>query len=150
MAQDDYRKRLCGIVFHGYGPPPVGVASADGALRVSQTEIAPCLLAVDMDICRIGRAVRQAANAGCPALTVACLPKQEAALKILFGVEKAKYLIINERHIKDAFGAIRLYEPAPGPYLDSKGGIIDAANLPVHRKMGKQAHRKTPQAQEQA
>jgi len=148
MAQDDYRKRLCNIVFRGYDTPPVGITSADGALHVSQTEIVPCLLAVDMDISRIGRVIRQTTSAGYTLIVIACLPKQEAALKILFGDDIAKYVIVQEKNIIEAFGVIRLYEPAPGPYLDCKGGIIDAANLPVRRKMGKQAHRKAEGSQE--
>jgi len=146
MAQEDYRKRLGGVVFHGAKPPPVGVTGADGALGVSDT--VPWLLAIDMDICRINRAIRQTVNAGYPMIVIACLSKQEAALKLLFGENAAKYVIITEKNITDAFGAVCLYEPAPGPYLDLEGGMIDAANLPVYRKVGKQAHRKNTQASE--
>ena len=146
MSLEDYRKRLGGVIFSGVNPPPVGVGGADGSLGVSDTM--PWLLAIDMDICRIGRAIRQTAAAGYPMIVIACLSKQEAALKLLFGENAAKYVIITEKNITDAFGAVCLYEPAPGPYLDSKGGMIDAAALPVHRKMGKQAHRKTAKAPE--
>jgi hypothetical protein len=150
MTQDDYRARIGNTVFHGYVGPPPGIGGADGLLRVSDSEAIPWLLAIDMDICRIERAIRQTTSAGYRMIVIACLSKQEAALKQLFGEKVAKYVIISEKNLGDAFGSIRLYDPAPGPYLDAKGGMIDAAALPIRRKVGKQTRRKNAQTQKQA
>ena len=138
MTQEDYRRRLGDTVFHGHASPPVGITSADGLLRVSETEAIPWLLAIDMDICRIDRAIRQTAGAGYSMIVIACLAKQEAALKILFSDDIAKYVIINDKNLMDAFGVLRLYEPVSSPYMDSKGGMIDATNIPICGKTGKQ------------
>lgn len=131
MAQEDYKKRLAGVIFQNTGAPPVGVTNADGLLWAPEASF-PWLLAIDMDICRIDRAYRQTVTAGYPALVIACLPTQEKALTLLYGDKKTKIVVITGEDLLNAFGALRLYEPTPGPYLDDKGGMIDAAHLPVH------------------
>ncbi len=35
------------------------------------------------------------------------------------------------RVTRSGFGALPLYKPPPGVYTDRKGGMLDAANLPV-------------------
>jgi len=130
MAQENYRERLGHVVFPNSEPPPVGVRGADGLLRLPDASY-PWLLSIDMDVCRIDRAFRQTVAAGYPALVMACLPTQEKVLISLYGDKNAKIIVITGEDLLNAFGALRLYEPAPGPYLDEEGGMIDAANLPV-------------------
>lgn len=130
MAQEDYKGKLEEVAFPYSEPPPVGVTAADGLLRAPEASY-PWLISIDMDVCRIDRAYRQAMTAGYPALVIGCLEAQKPALMHLYGDKRTKIVTVTDKNLLSAFGALRLYEPAPGPYLDEKGGMIDAAHLPV-------------------
>lgn len=131
MAQEDYRKRLADVVLQYYSPPPVGVTAADGLLWMRDEESLPWLLAVDMDVCRIDRTYRQAVGAGYKGIVLVCLPPQEKPLHMIYGDKRMKFVVITREDLLGAFGTLRLHEPPLGPYLDEKGGMIDAAHLPV-------------------
>ena len=142
LSQENYRKRLAGVILgipihpeqlsasDRFAPPPIGVGDADGTLLAQGSSI-PWLLAVDMDVVRIGRACRQSIAAGYETLIIICLPAQVKALKLLYGDNNVKIVVVTEENLLEAFGALRLYEPDPGPYHNMEGGMIDAAHLPV-------------------
>lgn len=131
MSQEDYRCKLGEAMFRTSASPPVGVTDADGLLIAAGNVSIPWILAIDMDVVRIGRACRQTTAAGYDGPLIICLPKQEKALTLLYGGGRAKIAVVTEENLLNAFGALRLYEPAPGTYRDAKGGMIDAAHLPV-------------------
>lgn len=137
MAQGDYKKRLSDSMFNAMGlydsltAAPIGVTDADGALSVPGKGSMPWLLAVDMDLYRIDRALRQSVTAGYGSLLVICLETQADALTLLYGDKNTKIVTVTEENLLNAFGALRLYEPVPGAYRDPKGGMIDAAHLPA-------------------
>jgi hypothetical protein len=133
MCEQDYRGRLAAAFFRAQNTEsrisaaPIGVTEADGMLG----GICPWLVAVDMDICRIDRALRQAISAGYSKLFVLCFESQKAALRQLYDESAVTLLIVPEECVLNAFGALPLYNPPPGVYTDTKGGMLDAANLPV-------------------
>lgn len=134
MSIEGYRKKLAAAMFRTQDmanrvtPPPPGVTDADGMVG----GVGPWIVAFDMDIRRIDRACRQTLNAGFDKLTILCLnARAEAALKLLYGTEHTNILVVPEDRLVSAFGVLRPYAPAPDVYVDERGGIIDAAHLPV-------------------
>jgi hypothetical protein len=93
--------------------------------------ICPWLIAVDMDIVRIDRALRQALAAGYSSLFVLCFDSQTAALRQLYDANHVTLVIVPEECVINVFGALPLYKPSSGVYTDRKGMMLDAAHLPV-------------------
>ncbi len=133
MCEQNYRERLSSAYFRAQNaesrisPAPIGVTEADGMLG----GICPWVIAADMDIYRIDRALRQTLSAGYSKLFALCFENQKTALRLLYDESNVTLLIVPEECVLNAFGALPLYKPPPGVYTDRKGGMLDAANLPV-------------------
>lgn len=148
MSREEYRKQLYRVITSDPEPtPPPDVPDADGE-GVPQGENAsrPWVLGVDMDIKRLDRALRQTITAGCSQLVILCLESQKTALEYLYGKEKRVIIrAIPGTLLDKAFRELPLFEPAALPYINGKGDVLNAADLPVDRKTGKQV---CPQAGE--
>ena len=133
MSEADYRYRLAAAIFRTTDrtsqvfSPPIGVTDADGILP----KLGPWVMAVDMDIHLIDRAYRQAMAAGYEKLLILCLEGQVSALRLLYGKEHVQLLAVSAQNLLDAFGALPLHEPAAEVYVNPKGGLLNAAHLPV-------------------
>jgi hypothetical protein len=133
MCEQNYRERLASAYFRAQNAEgsisaaPIGVTEADGMLG----GICPWLVAVDMDIARTDRALRQTLSAGYSKLFVLCLESQKAALRQLYDENNVTLLIVPEECVLNAFGALPLFKPPTGVYSDREGRMLDASNLPV-------------------
>jgi hypothetical protein len=133
MCERNYWERLSSAYFRSrnleahISAAPLGVTGADGMVAGA----GPWLVAVDMDICRIDRALRQASAAGYGKLTLLCLKNQRRALRLLYSEEKAPILYLPDDCLINAFGELPLYAPPPSVYTSRKGVTVDASHLPV-------------------
>jgi hypothetical protein len=133
ICEQNYRERLSAAYFRSrnmenhISAAPVGVTEADGMAA----GVGPWLVAVDMDICRIDRALRQAIAAGYGKLVLLCLKNQRRALRLLYSEERAPILYLSDDCLISALGELPLYAPPPSVYTSRKGVAVDASNLPV-------------------
>lgn len=132
LSQENYRGRLSRCLFRGEPPPPE-IPEADGLVVAGDRgEAWVCAVAADMEVKRLDRIWERFSKTSYTTLFLACLPGQESALEFLYGGHRnVEIAPISPETLAAAFGRMELYEPEPAAYIDKKGGMLDAANLPL-------------------
>ncbi len=123
-----------------YAPPPPGVPEWDAMFRG-----APFVMAADMDLRRIDRAVAAAKRRGFPAVSMAALEAQ--ASDVLYpryaDTGKAKVFVLTPEMEGELFGdRLALHAPEATPYRNAKGEYINAPLIQAARKSGRPAGKK--------
>lgn len=138
MQVPEYRKKVAALALAGgYEPPLEELPDTDATL-----DGRPLLIAVDMDIKRIGRAWRAAKTNGFEKLLIVALPEQLDALKLLFQSTRAVELYqLSGEHIADSLG-LKLYEPTAEQYLTKEGRTLSATDVPIRTKAGRPSRKK--------
>lgn len=133
MAVPAYRRRLTlAALGDAYEPPPRGQTDLD-ALYQGQ----PFVMAADMDLQRIERALAQA---GQRQICLAALSRQ--AEEVLYtryrDSGKARVFTLTDTAIVEVLGeGWQFYQPGKEPYLTEKGEMLHAPSIQAHRAHGK-------------
>ena len=133
MAVPSYRRLLTlAALGDAYEPPPTMQTDWDALYQGH-----PFVMAADMDLRRIDRALEQA---GQGQLCMAALPRQ--AEEVLYAryrdTGKARVFTLTDAAIAEALGEEwRPYEPGKEPYLTEKGEMLHAPSIQVHRAHGR-------------
>ncbi len=131
MGRPGYREELTRIALKSkYTPPPAEFPLCDAMFGG-----APFLLAADMDLRRIDAAVESARvkNVG-PVVLAALEGQAEAVLYARYrDTGKARVFTLTASALSEFLGAEGgLYDPSHGPFMTSKGGVIDAPLIKAH------------------
>ena len=131
MSRPGYREKLTRIALKSkYIPPPADFPHCDALFGG-----APFLLAADMDLRRINAAVEAARERHLGPIVLAALEGQaEAVLYARYrDTGKARVFTLTASALSEFFGADGgLYDPSHGPFMTSKGGVIDAPLIKAH------------------
>lgn len=100
----------------------------------------PAVVAVDMDVNRIDRALASARKAGFEKIILYALKEQIPFLKSRYANKgDAEIFGVNIDHIKKLIGFdIELREPPTAAYVTNEGRCFNVSDLTVNRKVGKQ------------
>ena len=133
MAEPGYRERLArAIMKDSYRPPLEGHPEWDAMYGSI-----PLVVAVDMELRRLTRAILTARESGCQQIYV-------------FGLKEQARSVLTPKYVTDSFvkvfsirdtalsaaGVGELYTTPHEPYLTKEGDVIDAPSVQAHRKMG--------------
>lgn len=140
MSVPDYRRWFSKATLQAeYSPPPPGVPEWDAMFRG-----APFVMAADMDLRRIDRAVAQAKRRGFPTVSMAALESQAADVLYPRYVDagKAKVFVWTPEMEEELFGRrLALHTPRAAPYRNVKGEYINAPLIQAARKSGRPARK---------
>ena len=131
MSQPGYRGKLTRIALKSkYTPPPADCPMYDALFGGT-----PFILAADMDLRRIDAAVEAARERHSGPVVLAALEGQaEAVLYARYrDTGTARVFTLTASALSEFLGADGgLYDPSHGPFMTSKGGVIDAPLIKAH------------------
>lgn len=136
MATPDYRKRLTLAALKAqYAEAPKEQPEWDAMFRGM-----PFVMAADMDIKRLGAAIKAARAAGQKQVALACLEEQARTVYFPYYRDKglARVFILADHAIEEALGhPTALYVPKRKPYETKEGDVIYAPLIQTARKAGR-------------
>lgn len=132
----DYREAMAkSLLLDSYKPPYKDLADTDTIHYKKPYN--PAVIAVDMDINRIERALINAQEAGYQKIVIYALPEQTAFLKSRF-MDNADVLGVNIENIKRVINCnIDLYEPPEALYVTEEGRCFSVSDFAAYRKVRK-------------
>ena len=140
MSVPDYRRWFSqGVLQAEYEPPPEDCPDWDAIFRD-----APFVMAADMDLRRIDRAIEAAARLGYPSVSMAAMDAQ--AQEVLYpryaDTGKAKVFVWTSEMEEELFGGrLKLRAPKNIPFKNAKGDYVDAPLIQADRKSGGQSRK---------
>ena len=140
MSVPDYRRWFSqGVLRAEYEPPPKDCPDWDAIFRE-----APFVMAADMDLRRIDRAIEAAERLGYPSVSMAAMDAQ--AEEVLYpryaDTGKAKVFVWTAEMEEELFGErLKLRAPENRPFKNAKGDYVDAPLIQADRKSGGQSRK---------
>ena len=142
MSVPDYRQWFTRSTLQSeYEPPPVDMPDWDAVFRG-----APFVMAADMDLRRIDRAIEAARRQGYSTVSMAALEPQ--AKEVLYpryvDTGKAKVFVWTPEMEEELFGErLKLRSLETAPYRNAKGEYVNAPLIQADRKSGRPARKET-------
>lgn len=137
----NYREEISrAILKKNYSPPYEGITDSDTIHVYNNDPRNPAVVAFDMDVNRIDRAVINAQNAGFDKICIYALAEQIPFLKSRYSnTGRADVRGISIDNIKRFLSYnIDLYQPPSTLYVTDEGRCFDVSDITGYRKTGKQ------------
>lgn len=135
MSLPDYRRRLAKAALNEqYAPPPKDAPAWDALFGN-----VPFVMAADMDLRRIGAALKTAKERGCTQIVMAALEEQVDSLLLNWygDTGKARVFTLKDEAVTQALGKPLLHAPSRTQFRTEKGEVVDAPLIQVGRKAGR-------------
>ena len=139
LIYPDYREAIAkAILKSSYRSPYPNLTDTDTIHHKEPYN--PAVVAIDMDVGRIDRAIAGARNIGYEKIAIYALPEQVNFLKSRYSaVEAADVMTINLDNIKNVINhSISLYQPPSDLYVTNEGRYFDVSDFSAYRKAGRQ------------
>ena len=131
LVMEKYRERLARTILRGsYRPPHEGLTDTD-AIHFQAPHL-PAVVALDMDIKRIDRAVAVAQERGFSRIVLYALPEQTAFLRGRYGGQ-ADIIAVDAARLNQEIMTDKPQDRS-APYMMKDGRWVDVANFAVYRK----------------
>ena len=131
LAMENYRERLARTILRGsYRPPYEGLTDTD-AIHFQAPHL-PAVVALDLDIKRMDRALVAAQERGFPKLVLYALPEQTAFLRGRYG-NQADIIAVDAARLDQEIMTDKPQDSSM-PYMTKDGRWVDIANFAVYRK----------------
>ena len=138
MQIPNYREKIAKLALaDAYRPVLPTLPDTDALLLDAQGSPSPLVVAMDMDLKRIGRACQTVLDMGYPRLSIVAFSEQmEALVEWLRGSERITYYRVEKELVAQAMD-LRLRSPILEPARDREGAYIDVSKIPQRKKAGR-------------
>ena len=136
MRQPDYRTKIARrLLADAYRPPHPGLPDTDATIFLEGKE-APVVIAMDMDVKRIGRACRGAIALGLQPQLFAFAEQFDALSTLLAPLGRIGVYQVAAGEIARMLD-LSLYDPPVTPFLSEKGEYLYVSQIPKRKKSGR-------------
>lgn len=132
MAMEHYRERLAKRILRKSYRPPYDALTDTDAIHY-QPPYLPAVVALDMDVKRIDRAVSAAKGLGYPKIVLYALPEQVSFLRERYR-GAADVIAVDAERLDKELGIGGGIPDSTAPYFTAEGRCIDVADFAAYRK----------------
>ena len=132
LTMEKYRERLSRTILRGsYQSPYEGLTDTD-AIHFQAPHL-PAVVALDLDIKRMDRALAAAQERGFPKIVLYALPEQTAFLRGRYDGQ-ADIIAVDAARLEQEIVGKEFIQDRSAPYMTKDGRWVDIANFAVYRK----------------
>jgi len=132
MAMGHYRERLAKMILRKSCRPPYDALPDTDAIHF-QPPYLPAVVALDMDVKRIDRAVSAAKGQGYPKIVLYALPEQVSFLRGRYR-GAADVIAVDAERLDREINGTKSGQDHAQPYVTKEGRCIDVADFAAYRK----------------
>lgn len=132
MAMEHYRERLAKMILRKSYRPPYDTLPDTDAIHY-QPPYLPAVVALDMDVKRIDRAVSAAKGQGYPQIVLYSLPEQVPFLRERYR-GAADVIAVDAERLDREINGTKSGQDNAQPYITKEGRCIDVADFAAYRK----------------